>query len=116
MNIIKAFNEGQNKYDMRKFDVKTFSLQLVEMKTGRFTDMPIYEWINNPKYAVVETLSSIEAVRDDFREWMKMKGTYYTTSDTILLCGIPVYRFEKQMLKGYWQDYILKQLNKGGVK
>jgi len=98
IDIIKAYNEGQKKY--KAIDHSSFP--------------HLYEFINNPKYAVVETLEKNGQVRVDFCK--KWNFTMLKEQNRIVyLSGIKRY-MNKQMLQGYWQEYILEKIKERGDK
>ena len=104
MNIIEKFNKGQKKYKVliwSNYYITIHDTTIITKGVESEWLIGIYEFIANPKYKVIETLSMDKKIREDF--WKMMEEYTFTKR---------VHKdFTKQMLKGYWEEYIIEVLN-----
>jgi len=110
-SIIDVYNDGQDKY--RATLLKDGRIQLMD-KYSIIYYIGTYEFIANPRYAVIETIGKDKETRDDFKKWFKGKtGNRFIVDNYWIMMKYAVSGFlekpAEQMLKGYWEEYLINR-------
>ncbi len=115
-SIQEVYNQGQ-----KEFKFKGWYRGMIQLSPVGCIGK--YEFIGNPEYALVETLSKDKETREDFLKWLYKKEYYDISVDIaqyppsigcggIEGCDGESWEMTKQMLVGYWQEYILERWEK----
>lgn len=116
-SIVKVFNDGQKLWKIGGFvsGGQDYGIRVNNIMSDYWIEKGIYEFINNPKYALIETLSKNKKTMDNFMAQVG-NGILYEEKEKrfYLPMGRNIRWLTTQMLKGYWEEYIINRLREEG--